>query len=214
MGTQSEQVMAPTLTPVEYDLVYNMISLGLASMAASTIFFYLRLSSFAERYKTALCITGLVTFIAMYHYFRIFNSFVESYTPCFISADGEVNIHKCDADKYGYRPTGIPFNDAYRYVDWLLTVPLLLIEIVLVMRLDKAETYKRCTTLGICSALMIAFTYIVYTLFFGLKESQNSQPECARDLVKYACYATVISWCTYPVVYIFPMLSGSTDGKA
>merc|ERR1712149_108844 len=217
MGTQSEQVMAPTLTPVEYDLVYNMISLGLASMAASTIFFYLRLSSFAERYKTALCITGLVTFIA---------------------ADGEVNIHKCDADKYGYRPTGIPFNDAYRYVDWLLTVPLLLIEIVLVMRLDKAETYKRCTTLGICSALMIAFgypgetsgvpgtrwvfwfismipfTYIVYTLFFGLKESQNSQPECARDLVKYACYATVISWCTYPVVYIFPMLSGSTDGKA
>merc|ERR1712118_303135 len=81
MGTQSEQVMAPTLTPVEYDLVYNMISLGLASMAASTIFFYLRLSSFAERYKTALCITGLVTFIAMYHYFRIFNSFTESYSP-------------------------------------------------------------------------------------------------------------------------------------
>merc|ERR1711990_214640 len=56
--------------------------------------------------------------------------------------------------------------------------------------------------------------YIVYTLFFGLKESQNSQPECARDLVKYACYATVISWCTYPVVYIFPMLSGSDVGKA
>merc|ERR1711907_427171 len=136
MGIQSKQVMGPPLTPVEYDLVYNMISLGLASMAASTIFFFLRLSSFSERYKTALCITGLVTFIAMYHYFRIFNSFTESYTPCFISKDGEINPHKCNADLYGYRPT-IPFNDAYRYVDWLLTVPLLLIEIVLVMRLDK-----------------------------------------------------------------------------
>merc|ERR1711988_672707 len=237
MGTQSEQVMAPTLTPVEYDLVYNMISLGLASMAASTIFFYLRLSSFAERYKTALCITGLVTFIAMYHYFRIFNSFVESYTPCFISADGEVNIHKCDADKYGYRPTGIPFNDAYRYVDWLLTVPLLLIEIVLVMRLDKAETFKRCTTLGIASAFMIAngypgetsanagtrwvfwflsmipFSYIVYTLFVGLKEAQEAQPEAVRDQVKWACWATVFSWCTYPLVFIFPMLQGSSTGK-
>merc|ERR1712146_873839 len=183
---------------------------------ASTIFFFLRLQSFSERYKAALCFTGLVTFIAMYHYFRIFNSFVESYTPCEITtrADGvnEVNYNACNAEQWGYRPTGIPFNDAYRYVDWLLTVPLLLIEIVLVMRLDKAETYKRCTTLGICSALMIAFgypgetsgvpgtrwvfwfismipfTYIVYTLFFGLKESQNSQPECARDLVKYACY--------------------------
>merc|ERR1711968_224535 len=238
MGTQSEQVMAPTLTPVEYDLVYNMISLGLASMAASTIFFYLRLSSFAERYKTALCITGLVTFIAMYHYFRIFNSFVESYTPCFISADGEVNIHKCDADKYGYRPTGIPFNDAYRYVDWLLTVPLLLIEIVLVMRLDKAETYSRCLKLGVSSALMIAngypgevsanpstrwvfwflsmipFCYIVYALFVGLKEAQENQPESVREQVKWACWATVFSWCTYPLVFIFPMLSGTTDGKA
>ena len=34
--------------------------------------------------------------------------------------------------------TGVPFNDAYRYMDWLLTVPLLLIEILLVMKLDEA----------------------------------------------------------------------------
>ena len=32
--------------------------------------------------------------------------------------------------------TGVPFNDAYRYMDWLLTVPLLLIEIILVIKLD------------------------------------------------------------------------------
>ena len=61
---------AATLTPGQFDLVYNMLSLGLASMAASTVFFFLRLGSFAERYKAALCFTGLVTFIAMYHYFR------------------------------------------------------------------------------------------------------------------------------------------------
>merc|ERR1711907_695558 len=100
-----------------------MCSLGLASMAASTVFFFLRLGSFAERYKAALCFTGLVTFIAMYHYFRIFESFNKAYTPCKLMDDGSIN----------YTPTGIPFNDAYRYVDWLLTVPLLLIEIVLVM---------------------------------------------------------------------------------
>merc|ERR1711968_296220 len=71
-----------TLTPGQFDLVYNMLSLGLASMAASTVFFFLRLGSFAERYKAALCFTGLVTFIAMYHYFRIFDSFNAAYTPC------------------------------------------------------------------------------------------------------------------------------------
>merc|ERR1719498_840001 len=226
-----------SLTPVQYDLIYNMLSLGLASMAASTVFFFLRLGSFAERYKAALCFTGLVTFIAMYHYFRIFDSFNAAYTPC-ETINGTVNNAKCDPDLYGYSATGIPFNDAYRYVDWFLTVPLLLIEIVLVMKLSEAETFNRCVTLGVSSALMIAngypgeitadpstrwlfwalsmapFTYIVYTLFVGLKESQDSQPEEVKEQVKWACWATVFSWCTYPIVFVFPMLSGSTDGKA
>jgi len=229
--------MAPNLTPMQYDLIYNCASLGLASMGASTAFFFLRLPSFHEKYKTALCITGLVTFIAMYHYFRIFNSFEAAYTPC-QKIDGVVNYNICDAEKFGYNPTGIPFNDAYRYVDWLLTVPMLLIEIILVMGLSAEETKSRCTTLGLSAALMIAFgypgevtgevaprmlfwfismipfCYIVYTLFVGLKEAQERQLPEIKDAVKWACYATVISWCTYPIVYLFPVFSGNSDGKA
>jgi len=234
MGNESAMV---SLTPNQYDLVYNCLSLGLASMAASTVFFFLRLGSFHERYKAALCFTGLVTFIAMYHYFRIFDSFNAAFTPC-ENINGTVNYNKCDPEKFGYTSTGIPFNDAYRYVDWFLTVPLLLIEIVLVMRLSEEETFSRCCTLGVSSGLMILngypgevsgdpstrwcfwflsmlpFTYIVYTLFVGLKESQESQPEACRDQVKWACWATVFSWCTYPIVFIMPMMGGSSDGKA
>jgi len=229
------RTMSPPLSSAQYDLIYNLISLGLASMAASTVFFFLRLSSFAERYKAALCFTGLVTFIAMYHYFRIFDSFNAAYTPCEVT-DGEVNYNKCDYTT-GYQTTGIAFNDAYRYVDWLLTVPLLLIEIVLVMKLSEEETFQRCVKLGVSSALMIAngypgevtgdpgtrwmfwfasmlpFTYIVYSLFVGLKEAQDNQPEEVRDQVRWACWATVFSWCTYPVVFVFPMLQGSSTGK-
>merc|ERR1719502_1476480 len=227
----------PALETYQYDLIYNCASLGLASMMASTAFFFLRLPSFHEKYRAALCFTGLVTFIAMYHYFRIFNSFDAAYTPCQVT-DGEVDYNTCSAEEYGYSATGIAFNDAYRYVDWLLTVPLLLIEIILVMRLPEAETFERCWKLGLFSGLMIAngypgetsgdastrwffwmasmcpFMYIVYTLFVGLKDSQEAQPEACRDQVKWACWATVFSWCTYPVVYIIPMLSGSVDGKA
>merc|ERR1719463_993433 len=183
-----------TLTPGQFDLVYNMLSLGLASMAASTVFFFLRLGSFAERYKAALCFTGLVTFIAMYHYFRIFDSFVAAYTPCEI-VDGEINHSKCSPELYNYTATGIPFNDAYRYVDWLLTVPLLLIEIVLVMKLSEAETFSRCVTLGVSSALMIA----------------NGYPgEITGDPMQRC----VFWWCTYPIVFVMPMLGGSSNGKA
>merc|ERR1712199_133390 len=235
-----KELMAPPLTAVQFDLVYNLLSLGLASMAASTVFFFLRLSSFHERYKAALCFTGLVTFIAIYHYFRIFDSFVAAYTPCEATTDGNnvttINYNKCSADAYGYTATGIPFNDAYRYVDWLLTVPLLLIEIVLVMKLSEEETFNKCCTLGVSSGLMILngypgevsgdpstrwvfwflsmlpFCYIVYTLFVGLKASQEAQPEECKDQVKWACWATVISWCTYPIVFILPMLSGNANG--
>merc|ERR1712086_1133775 len=55
--------------------------------------------------------------------------------------------------------TGVPFNDAYRYMDWLLTVPLLLIEIILVMDLSNEETVSKAWQLGSASALMIILGY-------------------------------------------------------
>jgi bacteriorhodopsin len=59
---------------------------------------------------------------------------------------------------------------------------------------------------------MVPFCYIVYQLFVGLKEAQNSHPSATvNNQVKWACWATVISWCTYPIVYTFPMFAGS-DG--
>merc|ERR1712070_112965 len=224
------------LTASQFDTIYNVTSFGLACMMASTVFFFLRLGSFTERYKPALCYTGLVTFIAFYHYIRIFNSFDAAFTPCEV-VEGVVNPNKCSPE-LGYSPTGHAFNDAYRYMDWLLTVPLLLIEIVLVMKLSPEETKKQSLRLGVSSALMIAngypgevtgdpstrwvfwflsmipFCYIVYTLFVGLKESQDAQPEAVRDQVRWACWATVFSWCTYPIVFVLPMLSGSSSGKS
>merc|ERR550539_346557 len=55
--------------------------------------------------------------------------------------------------------TGIPFNDAYRYMDWLLTVPLLLLEILLVMKLEESTFNCKAWVLGLGSALMIVSGY-------------------------------------------------------
>merc|ERR1711918_161372 len=190
--------MVNALTPVQYDIIYNCTSLGLASMMASTVFFFLRLQSFSERYKAALCFTGLVTFIAAYHYFRIFNSFVEAYTPCEV-VDGVVNPHKCDADTYGYSPTGHSFNDAYRYVDWFLTVPLLLIEIVLFMKLSEAETFSQSLKLGFFSALMILNGY-------------PGEVSSSAGTRWGFWFLSMIPFCY--IVFTLPMISGSEGGKS
>ena len=55
--------------------------------------------------------------------------------------------------------TGVPFNDACRYMDWPLTVPLLLIEILSVMKLSVAEFSSKSRTLGLGSAWLIVSGY-------------------------------------------------------
>merc|ERR1711985_68151 len=132
---------------------YNVLSFALASMMATTMYLWFRSTAVMDKYKSAVLISGLVTFIAAYHYIRIFNSWVEAYEykPATVSG-GAMEIAAPTL-------TGIPFNDAYRYMDWLLTVPLLLIEILLVMKLDEETYSSKAWTLGVSSALMICSGY-------------------------------------------------------
>ena len=209
------------ITIGQYELVYNAFSFAIAVMGAATVFFFLGRSQVGPAYRTALTITGLVTMIAAYHYLRIFNSWEGSYV----------------VTGTAIKVSGVKFNDAYRYVDWLLTVPLLLIELILVMRLPRAETVAKATKLGFLAAVMVVLGYpgevsadagtrwlwwglamipfviIVYDLFIGLRNSIESQPASARGLISSARWITIISWCFYPVVFVFPMI-GLTGGAA
>jgi len=210
----------------EWSAVYNALSFGIAAMGSATIFFWLQLANVSKSYRTALTITGIVTFIATYHYFRIFNSWVEAF-----------EVANKDGGDYTVKLSGTPFNDAYRYVDWLLTVPLLLVELILVMKLPAEQTVSMSWKLGSASALMVAlgypgeiqedlavrwiwwflamipFCYVVYELVVGLSEATSKQAsETVSSLISSARYLTVISWCTYPFVYLMKNigLSGPT----
>ncbi|MGF1554196.1 MAG: bacteriorhodopsin-like [Paracoccaceae bacterium] len=198
----------------QFNLIYNVFSFTFATMLAATVFFWLGRAQVGEKYKTALAITGLVTFIAAYHYLRIFQSWEASF----------------EYTATGIQPTNQPFNDAYRYVDWLLTVPLLLVELILVMGLSRAETIDKSVRLGLLAALMIVlgypgevststgwqllfgvlsmipFLWIVYELYVGLRASIDRQPEDVKDLVSQARWVTIGSWAFYPVVYFLAAL--------
>jgi bacteriorhodopsin len=202
-----------SLTMNEFNLVYAALSFACATFIAATVFFFTQRSQVVPAYKTALTLSGLVCLIAGYHYFRIFNSFNEAYTL----KDSIVSV------------TGSHFNDSYRYVDWLLTVPLLLLELVLVMRLSKEETFSKGWKLAGAAALMviagypgeslaagtgrwifwalamIPFIYIVNDLVNGLGKSIDSQPESVKGLVGSARTLTIVAWSFYPIVFLFPM---------
>lgn len=216
-------MLPSTISLEDYLLVYNFLSLAIASMGASTVYFFMHAAWVAPRFKTAMCITGLVTLIAFYHYFRIFESWTAAWSVTQLE------------NKTSVEATGAVFNDAYRYVDWLLTVPLLLLELILVMRMPPDETASLGWKLGSAAALMIIlgypgeissnnstrwvfwalamipFTYIVFTLFVRLKSSLDAQPPSVRGLISSARYVTVLSWCVYPIVFVLPMLGLPKD---
>ena len=197
----------------EFNLVYNAISFAIAAFGASTVFFLLQRSQVSPAYKTALTLSGLVCLITTYHYLRI----IESFNSAYVLKDGLVI------------QTGMQFNNAYRYVDWLLTVPLLLLEFVLVLRLPHTETYKKGLGLTLAAALMvllgypgetlaigfakviwwilamIPFSYILYEMIKGVGVSIKTQPLVVQSLFKKTRLLIILSWSFYPLVYILPL---------
>ena len=57
-----------TLTEGQFNVVYNVLSFGFASMLATTVFLYISSSRVLPKYRQAIVISGTVTLIALYHY--------------------------------------------------------------------------------------------------------------------------------------------------
>ena len=203
-----------TLTTGQYDLVSNLMSLTVAAMGAAALFFFLSRSQVAPKLRPALTISGLAAPIARYHSFRIYETFAASYAF---------------TDRL-YQPTGKPFNDAYRYADWLLTVPLLVIELVAVLALAKPMARSLSVRLAVAAlvmivlgypgevstdtttrwvfwgAAMVPWVYIMYVLYGQFGEAISRQPGSVQPLVSKARLLVLVTWAFYPVAYLGPEL--------
>lgn len=202
----------PSLSVFQFSLVDNIFSMTVATMGAAALFFFLSRPSVGSAYRPALVVSGIVVAIACYHYFMIRHSWQNA----FVLENGV------------YTGSGAAFNDFYRYADWILTVPLLLVELVIVMRLAKGKAGPMLTKLVIAAAAMIAlgypgevisspegqgmrllwgglscipFVYILYVLWVELTNSLETQPEAARGLIKFARVLLLATWLVYPIAY-------------
>ena len=209
------------LSSMQYMLVYNTFSFTIAAMFAAFIFFIAARSQVGEKYRPALLISSLVVAIACYHYFRILNSWEAAFTL----TNGE------------YVPSGKPFNDAYRYVDWMLTVPLLLVELIAVLALPKKDREGLFGKLAIAAFLMIVlgypgeltteivpraiwgtlssipFVYILWVLWGTLGAALSSQPPHVQVLMKNIRLLLLFTWGFYPITYMFPMFGISAQSS-
>ncbi len=185
------------------------ISFWLISMAlvAATAFFFIERDRVAGKWKTSLTVSGLVTLIAAVHYFYMRDVWVST----------------------GTSPT------VFRYIDWLLTVPLLMIEFYLILSAVTkvpAGVFWRLligsiTMLGFGYAgeagwmdaklafipSMAAWFYIIWEIFKGEASQINAGLANAHVQKAYKTMTLLVTlgWSIYPLGYFFGYFMGSED---
>lgn len=196
-----------------YQLVANFMSLAIAAMGASFFFFVSVRGSLKEGNRMAVTIGATIVLIAFYHYVRIYDSWVA-------------------------QAAGSAFNESYRYVDWLLTVPLLVAELIIVLRLDKNVESKLIVRNVFYAFMMIATGYIgemdkqttvvltsdrtiwgaISTVFFililrdlfgALAVSVKKQTKEIQGIFKILRVVLIATWGVYPIAYLMPTITTS-----
>ena len=104
---------ATELVVSNYNLVYNALSFATATLGIAFVFFLISRNRVSANYRSAVTMSAMICGVAAYHYWRMFSNF---------SAGS--------------------WNEGYRYADWLLTVPLLVAELVVVAGVSK-EVQRR-----------------------------------------------------------------------
>jgi bacteriorhodopsin len=201
----------------QFNIVYNMLSLGIASMLFTTVFLFVARERVLPRYRMAVMISATVTAIAAYHYFRMFDSFNHAFAGAENNPDA--------------------YNVGYRYVDWLLTVPLLLVEVVAVLALAASVQRSLLMKLVPAATAMIVlgypgdakldiwglapsvwgllstlpFLYIMYVLFVELGKSMSRLSVPVQKKVKTLRLLLLATWGVYPITFILAMNSAAGD---
>ena len=185
---------------------YVGMSFWLISMAlvAATAFFFLERYRVSGKWKTSLTVSGLVTLIAAVHYFYMRDVWVAS----------------------GTSPT------EFRYIDWLLTVPLLMVEFYLIMSAVGKVPGRVFWNLLVGTTLMLVLGYMgetgsldvtiafvlsmsawIYVIWYIIKgEASQVNASLANANVQKA-YKTMtllvtFGWAIYPLGYFFGYLMG------
>jgi bacteriorhodopsin len=188
------------------------ISFWLISMAlvASTAFFFLETQRVSAKWKTSLTVSGLVTLVAAVHYFYMRDVWIAT----------------------GDTPT------VYRYIDWLITVPLLMVEFYLILRAITnisqgifwrlmigtlvmlvggyaGEAGYLGTTIGFVIG-MLGWAFILYEVFAGeaSKVAASEAPASVQSAFSTMRWIVTIGWAIYPIGYFMGYMNGAVSDES
>ena len=193
------------------DYVGFTFFVGCMAMMAASAFFFLSMNSFDRKWKTSILVSGLITFIAAVHYYYMRDYWAGSVEVM----DNGLLDPKVDGDS----PT------FFRYVDWILTVPLMCVEFYLILRVAGAKKNLMWTLIGASVVMLVtgywgegvdrdnaalwgfisgaAYFYIVYLIMFGeAKQLATKAGGSVLSAHNMLCKFVLIGWAIYPIGYM------------
>jgi sensory rhodopsin len=187
------------------DYVGFTFFVGSMAMMAASAFFFLSLNTFDKKWRTSILVSGLITFIAAVHYF-----YMRDYWAASMAWDpiGE-----------GDSPT------FFRYVDWLLTVPLMCVEFYLILKVAGAKKSLMWRLIFLSVIMLVtgylgetvfskqaalwggisgaAYFIIVYDIWFGkAKKLAEAAGGSVLSAHKTLCWFVLVGWAIYPLGYM------------
>ncbi len=180
------------------DYVGFTFFIGSMAMAAATVFFFFQFSRVQGKWKDSMLVSGLITFIAAVHYFYMRDFWAENQAS----------------------PT------EFRYIDWILTVPLMCVEFYLILRAFGAKQgllwrmifysvwmlvagYLGETVFRSASPLWgfistLGYVGILYEAWMGTakKLSNNSNDPVLQKAFNALAWFVLVGWAIYPLGYM------------
>ena len=146
-----------------------------AAMVAATFFFWVERDRAVGKWKTSLTVAAMVTGIAAIHYFYMRGIWVDT----------------------GASPT------VFRYVDWLLTVPLQIVEFYLILAAIAVVAMSVFWRLLIASVVMLLGGYIIYEIFAGEASKISASKGTAASKKAFNALRLIVTggWAIYPIGY-------------
>ena len=174
--------------------------IGYMAMLAASVFFFFERSRVADKWKMSLLVSGLITMIAAFHYYYMRDYHLAT----------------------GQSPT------FFRYVDWILTVPLMCVEFYLLTKLAGAKKSllwkliaastwmlvagyigealgsgtSHSVTWGVISTL--GYLYILHSVWLGevAQLAQSSGVDSVKKGVRALAWFVLVGWAIYPIGYM------------
>ena len=199
-----------------------------AGMLAATVFFLVERDRVHGKWKTSLSVAALVTGIAFWHYLYMRNVWAGSW-------DASMNEHLAELMKGGMAEAEAMVQAAanaegsspttYRYIDWLITVPLQIIEFFLILKVCtnvKSSVFWKLLIASlvmlvggymgemnmadpmICGVVaMLAWLYIIYEVFAGEAGKLNASSGNAAAQSAFGTIRLIVTvgWAIYPIGY-------------